>query len=131
MTSIELARRLVAKQSSVTCNVMNPGLIPTTGLFRDLNPLFVFIFTLLTTYVFKVASSEEEVMYIYVWMYVCIYIYIYIYGVKMLVFIFTLYQRMYSKWRALKKYVNTYMYVYIRLNTYFTYIYREEGVSHI
>jgi hypothetical protein len=79
MTSIELARRLVAKQSSVTCNVMNPGLIPTTGLFRDLNPLFVFIFTLLTTYVFKVASSEEEVMYIYVWMYVCIYIYIYIY----------------------------------------------------
>eukprot|EP00596_Hydrurales_sp_CCMP1899_P010416 CAMPEP_0119040344 /NCGR_PEP_ID=MMETSP1177-20130426/10235_1 /TAXON_ID=2985 /ORGANISM="Ochromonas sp, Strain CCMP1899" /LENGTH=322 /DNA_ID=CAMNT_0007005295 /DNA_START=77 /DNA_END=1045 /DNA_ORIENTATION=- len=60
MTSIELARRLAAKQSSVTCNVMNPGLIPTTGLFRDLNPLFVFIFTLLTTYVFKVASSEEE-----------------------------------------------------------------------
>lgn len=31
-----------------------------TGLFRDLNPLFVFIFTVLTTYVFKVASSEQE-----------------------------------------------------------------------
>ena len=30
------------------------------GLFRDLNPLFVLIFTILTTYVFKVASSEEE-----------------------------------------------------------------------
>ena len=30
------------------------------GLFRDLNPLFVLIFTVLTTYVFKVASSEEE-----------------------------------------------------------------------
>jgi protochlorophyllide reductase len=61
MTSIELARRLAGKKSTVTCNVMNPGLIPTTGLFRDLNPLFVFIFTILTTYVFKVASSEEEV----------------------------------------------------------------------
>lgn len=31
-----------------------------SGLFRDLNPLFVLIFTILTTYVFKVASSEEE-----------------------------------------------------------------------
>ena len=30
------------------------------GLFRDLNPIFVFIFTVLTTYVFKVASSEQE-----------------------------------------------------------------------
>ena len=31
-----------------------------TGLFRDLNPIFVFIFTVLTTYVFKVASTEVE-----------------------------------------------------------------------
>jgi hypothetical protein len=78
MTSIELARRLLAKQSSVTCNVMNPGLIPTTGLFRDLNPLFVFIFTLLTTYVFKVASSEEEVIFHFIFC-KCLFIYIYIY----------------------------------------------------
>lgn len=33
---------------------------PSAGLFRDLNPLFVLIFTVLTTYVFKVASSEAE-----------------------------------------------------------------------
>jgi hypothetical protein len=32
----------------------------SAGLFRDLNPVFVFIFTVLTTYVFKVASSEAE-----------------------------------------------------------------------
>ena len=31
MTSLELARRLLSKKSSVTSNVMNPGLIPTTG----------------------------------------------------------------------------------------------------
>ena len=32
MTSLELARRLLSKKSSVTSNVMNPGLIPTTGM---------------------------------------------------------------------------------------------------
>lgn len=57
MTALELSRRL--KNSKVTANVMNPGLIPTTGLFRDLNPLFTFVFTILTRYVFKVAVSEE------------------------------------------------------------------------
>lgn len=30
-TSLEFARRLQAKGSKVSCNVMNPGLIPTTG----------------------------------------------------------------------------------------------------
>ena len=60
VTSIEFARRLSKKRTGVTSNVMNPGLIPTTGLFRDLNPIFVAIFTLLTRYVFKVAVSEEE-----------------------------------------------------------------------
>ena len=48
MTSFELARRLKDQKSTVTCNVMNPGLIPTTGLFRTINPIFVFIFTILT-----------------------------------------------------------------------------------
>jgi hypothetical protein len=33
---------------------MNPGLIPTTGLFREFNLLFVGVFTFLTRYVFKV-----------------------------------------------------------------------------
>ena len=32
----------------------------TLGLFRDLNPLFVYIFSFLTKYVFKVAATEEE-----------------------------------------------------------------------
>lgn len=58
-TSLELARRLLASNSKVTSNVMNPGLIPTTGLFRDINPLFVIIFSFLTKYVFRVAVSEE------------------------------------------------------------------------
>ena len=60
MTALELARRLQAQGSKTTCNVMNPGLIPTTGLFRDLNPLFVTFFTFFTLYVFKVAVPEVE-----------------------------------------------------------------------
>ena len=73
MTSLELARRLQATASpvaansatasaplAVTSNVFNPGLIPTTGLFRELNSWFVLIFTILTKYVFKVAETEEE-----------------------------------------------------------------------
>jgi protochlorophyllide reductase len=60
MTALELARRLKSKRMITTCNVMNPGLIPTTGLFRELNPVFVFLFTILTRYVFKVAATEEE-----------------------------------------------------------------------
>ena len=31
-----------------------------SGLFRDLNPIFVFLFTLITRYIFKVAVTEEE-----------------------------------------------------------------------
>ena len=60
MTTIELARRLKNNKSKITANVMNPGLIPTTGLFRDINPIFVFFFTILTKYIFKVTSSEAE-----------------------------------------------------------------------
>lgn len=60
ITALELHRRLRKSKSSITSNVMNPGLIPTTGLFRNINPIFVFIFTFLTRYVFKVAVSEEE-----------------------------------------------------------------------
>ena len=60
MLTMELARRLKGEGSKVTVNVMNPGLIPTTGLFRDINPVFVAVFTFLTKYVFKVTSSEEE-----------------------------------------------------------------------
>ena len=30
------------------------------GLFRNLNPIFVFLFTIATRYIFRVASTEEE-----------------------------------------------------------------------
>jgi protochlorophyllide reductase len=62
VTCLEMARRLSSdsKYKGITCNVMNPGLCPTTGLFRDLNPIFVAIFTLITRYLAKVAVSEEE-----------------------------------------------------------------------
>ena len=60
MLTMEMARQLKEKGSKVTVNVMNPGLIPTTGLFRDINFIFVVLFTFLTKYVFKVTSSEEE-----------------------------------------------------------------------
>ena len=60
MTCFELARRLKKSNSKTITCCMNPGLVPTTGLFREFNPLFVAIFTFLTRYVFKVAVSEEE-----------------------------------------------------------------------
>jgi len=62
MTSLEMARRLAEAggPAPITSNVFNPGLIPTTGLFRSLNPFFVLLFTALTRYVFRVAETEEE-----------------------------------------------------------------------
>eukprot|EP01036_Dinobryon_divergens_P025007 gene25007-33511_t len=60
ITCLEQARRLQKERSKVTCNCMNPGLIPTTGLFREFNPIFTTVFSFLTKYVFKVAASEEE-----------------------------------------------------------------------
>lgn len=60
MVSLEMSRRLAAMSSTTTCNSMNPGLVPTTGLFRSFNPLFVSVFTFLSRYIFKVAITEEE-----------------------------------------------------------------------
>lgn len=57
ITCLEQARRLQKERSKVTCNCMNPGLIPTTGLFREFNPIFTAVFSFLTKYVFKVAAS--------------------------------------------------------------------------
>jgi len=59
MTSLEMARRLGAG-NGITVNVFNPGLCPQTGLFRDLNPVFVAVFTVMTRYVARVASSVED-----------------------------------------------------------------------
>ena len=36
--ALELARRLKSQRSKVTCNVMNPGLIPTTGTSHSILP---------------------------------------------------------------------------------------------
>jgi len=60
MTTLELSRRLKQEKSQVTCTCMSPGLIPTTGLFREYNPYFVWIFNYFMLNVFKVAVSEEE-----------------------------------------------------------------------
>lgn len=62
ITTLELHRRLVSKRltNSITVNCFNPGLAPTTGLFRKYSPLFVLPFTFLTRTVFKVAVSEAE-----------------------------------------------------------------------
>ena len=60
MTTLELARRLKAKNSAVTCNCLSPGLIPTTGLFREYNPYMVGIFNFFMRYVMNIAVTEEE-----------------------------------------------------------------------
>ena len=60
ITCLELARRLKKSNSGAITCCMNPGLVPTTGLFREFNPIFVTVFTILTRYVFKVAVSEEQ-----------------------------------------------------------------------
>jgi len=59
MMCLEQVQRLQQKErSKVTCNCMNnPGLIPTTGLFRECNPIFTTVFAFLTKNVFKVAVS--------------------------------------------------------------------------
>ncbi len=56
---LEQVQRLQQKErSKVTCNCMNnPGLILTTGLFRECNPIFTTVFAFLTKNVFKVAVS--------------------------------------------------------------------------
>jgi protochlorophyllide reductase len=60
ITALELSRRLKSKKFKTSSFVMNPGLIPTTGLFRSLNPIFVTVFAFLTRYIFRVAATEEE-----------------------------------------------------------------------
>ena len=62
VTTLEQARRLRQERSKVTCNCMNPGLIPTTGLFREFNPIFTTLFAFLTRYVFKVAASGDRIV---------------------------------------------------------------------
>jgi protochlorophyllide reductase len=60
MTTLELAHQLQAAKSSVTCNCMSPGLIPTTGLFREYNAYLVYLFNFAMTNILQVAVTEEE-----------------------------------------------------------------------
>ena len=57
ITCLEQVQRLQKERSKVTCNCMNPGLIPTTGLFREFNPIFTTVSAFLNKNIFKVAVS--------------------------------------------------------------------------
>lgn len=59
ITTLETAKREL-KSLSITVNCFNPGLVPTTGLFRAFSPLFLVPFTFLTRFIFKVAVDEKE-----------------------------------------------------------------------
>lgn len=52
----EMTRRLAARGSKVTCNCFSPGLIPSTGLFRSQNPLFVGLFNFIAVQVLGVGA---------------------------------------------------------------------------
>lgn len=52
----EMGRRLAARGSKVTCNCFSPGLIPSTGLFRSQNPLFVALFNFIAVQVLGVGT---------------------------------------------------------------------------
>jgi NAD(P)-dependent dehydrogenase (short-subunit alcohol dehydrogenase family) len=60
IATLEMARRLSRGQSSVTCNCLAPGFIPSTGLFREYNSYAVYIFSFFMRNVLNVAVSEEE-----------------------------------------------------------------------
>lgn len=49
-------RRLAARGSKVTCNCFSPGLIPSTGLFRSQNPVFVALFNFIAVQVLGVGT---------------------------------------------------------------------------
>ncbi|CAB9524931.1 Protochlorophyllide reductase A, chloroplastic [Seminavis robusta] len=55
----ELQKRLEASDETkrITANCFNPGLIVSTGLFRDQNPLFTKVFDVVATDVFKVGET--------------------------------------------------------------------------
>ncbi len=56
----EISRRLMERKSKVRCNCFSPGLIPSTGLFRSQNPLFVGLFNFFALRVLGVATTIAE-----------------------------------------------------------------------
>lgn len=57
--TLEAQRRLSARKSKVKVDCFSPGLIPSSGLFRNQNPIFSKIFDLAATYVLKVNFRFE------------------------------------------------------------------------
>lgn len=55
--TLEAQRRLAAKKSGVKVDCFSPGLIPSSGLFRNQNPIFSKIFDFAATNIIK-ASDE-------------------------------------------------------------------------
>jgi len=53
----ELKRRLMKGNKDIDVNCFNPGLIVSTGLFRDQNPLFTKVFDFAATDLFKVGET--------------------------------------------------------------------------
>jgi len=56
---LEMDRLLRQKKSKVTCNAFSPGLIPTTGLFRNQNKLFSSAFSVITGIVGVAATVQQ------------------------------------------------------------------------
>jgi len=55
--TLEMARRLQAKGSKVSCNCFSPGLITRTGLFRDQGQFFVALFDFAVYNLIKVGET--------------------------------------------------------------------------
>ncbi|CAM9268143.1 unnamed protein product [Sphacelaria rigidula] len=58
--TLEAQRRLSAKKSRVKADCFSPGLITSSGLFRNQNPIFSKIFDLAATYILKVAATISQ-----------------------------------------------------------------------
>ncbi|GMH98514.1 hypothetical protein TrVE_jg5834 [Triparma verrucosa] len=57
LCNVFFARELQKRNPNLMVNSFTPGLIVSTGLFRDQNPLFTKVFDVLATNVFKVGES--------------------------------------------------------------------------
>jgi protochlorophyllide reductase len=55
----ELQRRLDAKDSMIAANCFTPGLIVSTGLFREQNPIFTKLFDFAATDLLKVGETPS------------------------------------------------------------------------
>eukprot|EP00903_Cladosiphon_okamuranus_P012458 g11667.t1 len=58
--TLEAQRRLSAKKSGVKVDCFSPGLIPSSGLFRNQNPIFSKIFDFAATNIIKVAATVGQ-----------------------------------------------------------------------